>query len=307
MAITAPPEPVYFESGHTDQVHDIQFDYYGRRVATCSSDRTIKVFDTAGEQTIELSQLIGHDGPVWQVTWAHPKFGSLLASCSLDQKVIVWKEAQEAQWVQAYCSPIHTASVNGVAFAPHELGLMLAAASSDGTVSLLTYQNGPGWTAHKVPNAHPLGVTAVSWAPAAPAGSLVSAKGPGQPEIRFASSGADNTVKIWRYTQPSGDWQQDGATLVGHTDWVRDVAWAPNLGLPKNTIASAGQDGKVLIWTESKDVPGQWSPALLHDFKAPVWRVSWSITGGTLAVSDSQGTVTLWKEGLDGQWQQLSA
>lgn len=27
---------------------------------------------------------------------------------------------------------------------------MLAAASSDGTVSLLTYQNGPGWTAHKV-------------------------------------------------------------------------------------------------------------------------------------------------------------
>lgn len=26
---------------------------------------------------------------------------------------------------------------------------------------------------------------------------------------------------------------------------VRDVAWAPNLGLPMNTIASAGQDGKV--------------------------------------------------------------
>lgn len=41
--------------------------------------------------------------------------------------------------------------------------------------------------------------------------------------------------------------------------------------------------------------------------QAPVWRVSWSITGGTLAVSDSQGGVTLWKEGLDGQWQQLSS
>lgn len=25
------------------QVHDVQFDYYGRRLATCSSDRTIKV------------------------------------------------------------------------------------------------------------------------------------------------------------------------------------------------------------------------------------------------------------------------
>lgn len=39
-----------FESGHTDMVHDATFDYYGRRLATCSSDRVIKVFDVAGEQ-----------------------------------------------------------------------------------------------------------------------------------------------------------------------------------------------------------------------------------------------------------------
>ncbi len=52
--------------------------------------------------------------------------------------------------VQAYCSPVHTASVNGVAFAPHELGLMLAAASSDGTISVLTYQAGQGWGSSKV-------------------------------------------------------------------------------------------------------------------------------------------------------------
>ena len=27
----------------TLQVHDIQFDYYGRRIATCSSDKSIRV------------------------------------------------------------------------------------------------------------------------------------------------------------------------------------------------------------------------------------------------------------------------
>ncbi len=48
----------------------------------------------------------------------------------------------------------------------------------------------------QIPDAHTLGATAVSWSPAAPAGSLVSAKGPGQPEKRVASSGADNTVKV---------------------------------------------------------------------------------------------------------------
>ena len=41
-----------FDAGHSDTVHDVQFDYYGRRLATASSDRTIKVFDVVGEQVV---------------------------------------------------------------------------------------------------------------------------------------------------------------------------------------------------------------------------------------------------------------
>lgn len=89
-----------FDTGHMDMVHDIQFDYYGRRVASCSSDRTIKIFDVAGGQPRQLADLIGHEGPVWAVSWGHPKFGTLLASCSYDHRVIVWKETQEAVWTQ---------------------------------------------------------------------------------------------------------------------------------------------------------------------------------------------------------------
>lgn len=37
-------------------------------------------------------------------------------------------------------------------------------------------------------------------------------------------------------------------TLDGHTDWVRDVAWAPNVGLPRSYIASCGQDRCVFVW-----------------------------------------------------------
>ena len=33
--------------------HDAQLDYYGRRLATCSSDRSVKIFDvTDGSQTL---------------------------------------------------------------------------------------------------------------------------------------------------------------------------------------------------------------------------------------------------------------
>lgn len=35
-----------------------------------------------------------------QVCWAHPKFGSLLATASFDGKVIIWKEVADNVWQQ---------------------------------------------------------------------------------------------------------------------------------------------------------------------------------------------------------------
>ena len=34
-----------------------------------------------------------------QVAWAHQKFGGLLASCSFDHKVILWKQQPDGNWV----------------------------------------------------------------------------------------------------------------------------------------------------------------------------------------------------------------
>jgi len=36
-------EPIIAD--HKDVIHDVVFDYYGRRMATCSSDQTVKVMD----------------------------------------------------------------------------------------------------------------------------------------------------------------------------------------------------------------------------------------------------------------------
>ena len=79
------------DTGHEDMIHDAQMDFYGTRLATCSSDRSVKIFDVRdGTQTL-AADLRGHEGPVWQVTWAHPRFGNILASCSYDRRVIIWQ------------------------------------------------------------------------------------------------------------------------------------------------------------------------------------------------------------------------
>jgi protein transport protein SEC13 len=37
--------------------HDAQLDYYGRKLATCSSDRTIKVYEVSGEEHVLTAEL----------------------------------------------------------------------------------------------------------------------------------------------------------------------------------------------------------------------------------------------------------
>ena len=77
----------------------------------------------------------------------------------------------------------------------------------------------------------------------------------------------------------------------------------PWLGPPKRGGGSEPESSlcTVLIWTQS----GR-NAELLHTFDAPVWRVSWSVTGHMLAMSSGDSDVTLWKAGLDGTWTQMS-
>ncbi|KAL9454932.1 hypothetical protein AB3S75_007360 [Citrus x aurantiifolia] len=261
------------ETGHEDTVHDVAMDFYGKRLATASSDSSIKIIGLSNSASQHLATLKGHRGPVWQVAWAHPKFGSILASCSYDGQVIIWKE-----------------------------GLSLACGSSDGNISVFTARADGGWDTTRIDQAHPVGVTSVSWAPAMAPGALVGL-GLLDPVQKLASCGCDNTVKVWKMY--NGIWKMDCfPALQMHSDWVRSVAWAPNLGLPKSTIASASQDGTVVIWTCAKEGE-QWEGRVLKDFKTPVWSVSWSLTGNLLAVADANN-VTLWKEAVDGEWQQVS-
>lgn len=51
---------------------------------------------------------------MWQVAWAHPKFGPILASASYDGKVIIWKNdggassANAGYGAQSYGQPAST-------------------------------------------------------------------------------------------------------------------------------------------------------------------------------------------------------
>lgn len=282
-------------NAHNDLIHDAVLDYYGKRLATCSSDKTIKIFETEGENHKLVETLIGHEGPVWQVAWAHPKFGSILASCSYDGKVLVWKEDPTLhQWSTIAEHNVHQASVNSVSWAPHELGAVLLCTSSDGRVSVVDF-NEDGTTSHVIFDAHAIGVNSASWAPFNNTSKETS------PTRRFVTCGSDNLARIWSFSKEKNAYIEE-AKLEGHTDWVRDVCWSPSV-LIRSYIATASQDRTVLIWSQDQNGTWQCQPLTSEKFPDVCWRCSWSYSGNILAVSGGDNKVSLWKENLNGKWE----
>ena len=98
------------DANHEDLIHDVAYDFYGKRMATCSSDQKVKVWDQqdSGEWVCSASWK-SHYGSVWKVNWAHPEFGQVMkgemkvgkirrgnfqviATCSFDRTAAVWEE-----------------------------------------------------------------------------------------------------------------------------------------------------------------------------------------------------------------------
>lgn len=172
-----------FDTNHADLVHDMAYDYYGQRLVTVSSDQQIKLWDFVekGEETRAGSWTLreswkGHDAPALKISWAHPEFGSLFATCSFDKTVKIWEEvltvnvstsvphtfqvegaAQERapkvqtgnRWVERARINDFRSPVQDIQFAPHHQGLKLATISSDGIVRIYeatTPSNTSSWT-----------------------------------------------------------------------------------------------------------------------------------------------------------------
>ena len=49
------------------------------------------------------------------------------------------------------------------------------------------------------------------------------------------------------------------------------------------------------------------TPCVCFSLRSAVWSVSWSVTGGILAVAGGDNQVTLWRESHVGEWVQIGA
>jgi nucleoporin SEH1 len=119
-----------FSTQHEDFIHDLSYDFYGKRMATCSSDQKIKVWDLNDRsEWVCSAEWKAHNGSIWRVEWAHPEFGTIIASCSFDRTVCVWEEQEGSdgttKWLCRATLLDSRQSVQDIKFAPRHLGLRL--------------------------------------------------------------------------------------------------------------------------------------------------------------------------------------
>lgn len=163
-----------FHPQHDDIIHDLSYNYYGKRICSASADQYLKVWDmTTGavvdkdgneqQHNWELSdswkvsrcflttflyfQIQAHEAAVLKCCWAHPEFGNVIASCSFDRSIRVWEEVTSAadknssngsgqKWSEVARLVDSRGTVQDIEFAPNHMGLKLATVSVDGALRI---------------------------------------------------------------------------------------------------------------------------------------------------------------------------
>lgn len=319
-------EPI--ETNHEDLIHDCAYDYYGQRIMTCSSDRSLKVFDynTATNKWDISDSWKCADGTILKCIWAHPEHGQVVACASVDRTVRIFEEQESEKknsgqrWVERARLVDARAAVHDIWFAPSYQGLRIASIAADGILRIyeaLEPNNLSHWTlmddfsvmSTPVPREFEAAFC-LTWCPS-----------------RFAtpSIAVGAMDKVCLYSQDAaGKWK--AGLEIPHPGLVRDISWAASMGRSYHLLATACKDGHVRIFKlqeegndgsdseamQTGDDSSIWKQEIIGDFddhKAQVWRVSFNVTGTVLSSAGDDARIRLWKSagGINGaRWGAVS-
>ena len=227
--------------------------------------------------------------PAWQCTFS--RNADWLACCfgAPDPCIRIWrKQQQQQEWeLHSTLEGIHQRTIRSIAFCP--LGMILAAASFDATVSLWEYsKENDEWECTTQLEGHENEVKCVVWNAT---GSLL------------ATCGRDKSVWLWEtFLEGSIGGSMDNeleciAVLNGHEGDVKTIEFAPSHGQwgdGDEILISAGYDDTIKVWAEDA---GDWycAASITDIHKDTIWSLAVSPGGGRLVSASADGCLSILK------------
>jgi WD40 repeat protein len=211
--------------GHTDAVTSVAFSPDGKRLASGSSDRTVKVWDA--ETSRELFTLQGHSLTVTSVCFS-PDGKRIASACSEYPKPGEVKVWDAATGKELWNLRGHTAGVIGVAFSPD--GRLLASAGNDITVKLWDPATGKEVrTLARANEERPVAFTGIAFSPNG---------------RHLATVGAFETATVWETATGKVVWHVEGSRDNDFRNRLHSMAFSPD----GRRLVAASVDGSLKFW-----------------------------------------------------------
>ena len=254
-----------------EDITDIEIDYYGSELAVGTTSGKLYLYKNINGKMSKISEILAHIGPIYKVSWSHPSFGPILASCGFDKKVNLFTINANNAIEKIFEHEMHDNCVKYLKFNILSNDLILVSGCLNGNIVVCQYSD-KKFILEKT-FAHDYGVNSIDFID----------------DKTFITCGNDNKIKIWKYSQENGKIVINNEITLNDDISTKDISVKDS----KHFVCcgESGDEGIVNYWILNDE--NKWEPHEIRRHETKIEKIRFNEEHTCIAFVDIEGKENL--------------